>query len=57
MFNQFMRDTFLLAILLIVVVYFVGFSTDLLTGGKVAIGIINAETGRNAQGNFANYPR
>lgn len=56
MFNQFMRDTFILAILLIIVVYFVGFSTDVMTGGKVAIGIINAETGRNAQGNFANYP-
>jgi len=49
-------DLFFVSVLLIVVVYFVGFSTDLKTVSASLNSLINVATGRNAQGQFANYP-
>ena len=49
-------DLFFVSVLLIVVVYFVGFSTDLQTVSTSLTSLINVATGRNAQGQFANYP-
>lgn len=54
--SQAERDLFLLAVLLIVVAYFVGFTTD---ANAIFSGISNlvlVGSGRNAQGNFAAYP-
>jgi hypothetical protein len=54
--NGTVRYLFLLAVLLIVVVYFVGASTLTATIGNTLVKIGYAFTGRNAQGQFANYP-
>lgn len=47
---------FLLAALLIVVVYFIGSSTLLSTIGNTLVKVGYAFTGRTANGQFANYP-
>lgn len=54
--SQAARWLFLLALFLIAVAYFAGFTADTkaVTGALVSIG--NTFTGRNAAGNFANYP-
>ena len=54
--NQFLRYFFILSALLIIVVYFIGFSTDVNVFGHVFQVLSYAFTGRNAQGNFAAYP-
>lgn len=46
----------MIAIILIFVVYFVGFSTDAKAVGGLFAPIFYSITGRNAQGNFAGYP-
>lgn len=51
------RDVFLISILLVILVFFVGFSTDVTSGTKSLVSLINTATGRNAQGQFANYPQ
>jgi hypothetical protein len=51
-----LRDIFIISVLLVIAVYFVGFSTDLATFGTALTGLINTATGRNAQGQFAGYP-
>ena len=50
------HDLFILALLLIAAVYFVGLSTEgsVLFGGINSLG--NTYTGRNQAGVFANYP-
>jgi len=55
-FNQFLRYFFILSALLIIVVYFVGFSTNASVLGHVFQQLSYAFTGRNTQGNFASYP-
>jgi hypothetical protein len=50
------RYLFLLAVLLIVVVYFVGASTLTATIGNTLVKIGYAFTGRTANGQFASYP-
>ena len=51
------RDLFLLAVLLIVVAYFVGFSTDAATVFSGVSNLVLVGSGRNPQtGAFANYP-
>lgn len=47
---------FLLAALLIVVVYFIGSSTLLSTLGNTLVKVGYAFTGRTSNGQFANYP-
>lgn len=49
-------ELFFLALVLILVVYYIGVQTDAgaLTGLLTNVG--NTFTGRNAQGSFANYP-
>lgn len=42
--------------LLIISVYFVGVSTNAQAFANATATIVNALTGRNAQGNFADYP-
>lgn len=56
-FNQFLKYFFILSALLIIMVYFVGFSTNTAVLGHVFQQLSYAFTGRNAQGNFANYPQ
>jgi len=55
-FNQFLRYFFILSALLIIVVYFVGFSTNVNVVGHVFQVLSYALTGRNTQGQFAAYP-
>jgi len=55
-FNQFLRYFFILSALLIIVVYFVGFSTNVSVLGHVFQVLSYAFTGRDTQGNFAAYP-
>ncbi len=47
---------FALSVLLIVVVYFVGVSTDASALGSAVNSLIKTLTGRNDKGNFAQYP-
>lgn len=49
-------DIFWLSIVLIIVAYFVGFVSDTKTVASALTGLINVATGRNAAGQFANYP-
>lgn len=52
------HDLFVLAVILILVAYFVGASTDLATAGAVAGNLGYIFTGRNPRtGGFAGYPR
>lgn len=46
----------LLSALLIGVVYYLGVQTDAATFGSVFNTLLLTATGRNAQGQFANYP-
>lgn len=55
-FNQFLRYFFILSALLIIVVYFVGFSTNAAVIGHVFQQLSYAFTGRNTSGQFSNYP-
>jgi uncharacterized protein YebE (UPF0316 family) len=55
-FNQFLKYFFILSALLIIVVYFVGFSTNVNVLGHVFQVLSYAFTGRNAAGNFGSYP-
>lgn len=50
------HDLFLLALVLLVLAYFAGFTSDVGAVKDAGIGLINVATGRNAQGQFANYP-
>jgi hypothetical protein len=45
-----------LSLLLVIVVYYVGFKTDVQTFGASLNALILTLTGRNAQGQFAPYP-
>jgi hypothetical protein len=56
MFDRAENDLFKLAILLIIVAYFVGFSTDAATLLAGITNLFNVATGRNSNGQFANYP-
>lgn len=51
------RYLFILAIILIVVAYFAGSTQVLSTFGTQVGNLGNIFTGRNAQGQFANYPK
>lgn len=53
---QLARYWFLLSVLLIVVVYFAGVSTDAKVFGDVINKLWKTGTGRNDAGNFAAYP-
>jgi hypothetical protein len=53
---QALRYLFILSAILVIVVYFIGSSTVAAAFGHVLQTISYAATGRNAQGNFANYP-
>lgn len=57
MLDQTERDLFWLAVLLIIVAYFVGFATDAQTvfAGVNSLGL--TFTGRNQAGEFAAYPQ
>lgn len=56
MLDRATRDLFLLAVLLIVLAYFVGFSTDAATILSGVTNLFNVATGRNSAGQFARYP-
>lgn len=47
---------FILALILVGAVYFVGVATDAQVFGGVFNNLLQTATGRNAQGNFASYP-
>ncbi len=51
------KHFFELMILLIIVVYFVGVSTEANVFSNAAVRLIYAGTGRDASGQFANYPK
>ena len=51
------RYLFILALILIVVAYFAGSTSVLTTIGTQVGSLGNVFTGRNAQGQFANYPQ
>lgn len=48
---------FILALVLILVAYYVGSTGLLKTSGTVGVNLLNASTGRTQQGTFANYPQ
>lgn len=54
--DDIVSDIFWLSILLIIVVYFAGFVSDTQTVASSLTSLINVATGRNAAGQFANYP-
>lgn len=56
MFDRSEHDLFRLAVLLIIVAYFVGFSTDAATLLSGVTNLFNVATGRNRAGQFASYP-
>lgn len=56
MFARILRDTFVLAVILIVIVYYVGANQLAKTGFSGAKDLLYAGTGRNAQGQFQPYP-
>lgn len=47
---------FAISVLLIIVVYFIGLSTDLSSFASAARSLIYSVTGRNSSGQFATYP-
>lgn len=49
-------DIFKISILLIIVVYFVGFTSDVSTISSSTASLINVATGRDASGKFSQYP-
>jgi hypothetical protein len=51
------RYLFILGLVLIVVAYWAGSNALLGTGIKGIVSLDNTATGRNAQGQFANYPK
>lgn len=53
---QALRYFFIISALLVIVVYFIGSSTVGSAFAHMIQTISYAATGRNAQGNFANYP-
>ena len=57
MADEALRYLFILAFILIVVAYFAGSTQVLGTLGTQLSSIGNTFTGRNAQGNFAAYPK
>lgn len=54
--DQTTQDLFMLALILILVVYFVGVSTNVATLGAVVGNVGNVFTGRNSAGQFGSYP-
>lgn len=56
MVNNILRDTFLLSLLLIVVVYWSGSVHLVQALGDKGNSLLLTATGRNQQGQFANYP-
>lgn len=56
MADDVVRDMFLLFALMIVVVYFIGASTDTNSLANGLVKLSYALTGRDAQGKFAAYP-
>jgi hypothetical protein len=54
--NKVFSYLFWLSVLLIMAAYFVGVSTDASVFGGVINSLGNTFTGRNSQGQFANYP-
>ena len=56
-FNAAIKDMAILAAILIVLAYFVGATNLLSVGLTKGVGLFYAITGRNSQGNFANYPQ
>lgn len=55
--SQAARWLFILALFLIAVAYFAGFTADTKAVGGALVSIGNTFTGRNAAGQFANYPQ
>jgi len=55
--NNILRDTFFLAVILIVVVYYVGSTNLLKTGLTQGNSLLLTATGRNQQGTFEPYPK
>lgn len=55
--NTTITDIFIVSVLLVIVVYFVGFATDVTTVSTATKNLIYAATGRNAAGQFQNYPQ
>lgn len=54
------RDTwylFIIALVMVVLVYYVGATQEAPAFAKALVQLIYAGTGRNAQGNYPNYPR
>lgn len=54
--NQFLTYLFIVSIVLVLAVYYVGVTNDLTTFKDAAVAVIQVGTGRDAQGQFANYP-
>lgn len=54
--NRALAYGFFLAVLLVLVVYFVGVSTEAPALASAIRTLIYSVTGRNTQGNFASYP-
>jgi hypothetical protein len=50
------RYIFVLSFLLILVAYYLGSTNVIDSLGRNVTGLVNATTGRNAQGQFAGYP-
>jgi hypothetical protein len=51
------RYFFLLAVLLLIAVYYVGLNTELGTAGKAVNNLLLTATGRTSAGTFAAYPK
>jgi hypothetical protein len=55
-YNVVITYLFILSLVLVVVAFYAGASTDATAFGKVFNGILNTATGRNSSGQFASYP-
>lgn len=54
--NQAIQYLFLLALFLVAVAYFAGFTADVNSVGGAVTSLLQTATGRNAQNKFAGYP-
>ena len=57
MYRDYGRYIFYLFVLMIVLVYYVGATKEAPVFAQSLVQLFYAASGRNSQGNFANYPR
>ncbi len=57
MYRDYGRYIFYLFVLMIVLVYYVGATQEAPVFARSIVQLFYAASGRNAQGNFANYPK